>query len=91
MAKKRIDGRHCEDGIYEAFVEGKLQAPKHLARTVHDLYLDPKYNEFRSWDDLEPVQRVYVGIQETEPHSPIQGDSEAGRVPGSSILAVVLS
>ena len=24
--------------IYEAFVEGKLEAPKHLARTIHDLY-----------------------------------------------------
>ena len=24
--------------IYEAFVEGKLEAPKHLARTVHELY-----------------------------------------------------
>jgi hypothetical protein len=23
--------------IYEAFVEGKLEAPKHLARAVHDL------------------------------------------------------
>ena len=27
--------------IYEAFVEGKLEAPKHLARTVHDLYFEP--------------------------------------------------
>jgi hypothetical protein len=26
--------------IYEAFVEGKLEAPKHLARTVNDLYLN---------------------------------------------------
>ncbi len=26
---------------YEAFVEGKLEAPKHLARTVHDLYFEP--------------------------------------------------
>lgn len=34
--------------IYEAFVEGKLQVPKHLARTVHDLYFEPKYEEFRS-------------------------------------------
>jgi hypothetical protein len=34
--------------IYEAFVEGKLEAPKHLARTVHDLYFEPKYDEFRS-------------------------------------------
>ena len=24
--------------IYEAFVEGTLEAPKHLARTVHELY-----------------------------------------------------
>ncbi len=33
--------------IYEAFVEGKLEVPKHLARTVHDLYFEPKYEEFR--------------------------------------------
>jgi hypothetical protein len=32
--------------IYEAFVEGKLEPPKHLARTVHDLYFQPKYDEF---------------------------------------------
>jgi hypothetical protein len=24
--------------IYGAFIEGKLEAPRHLARTVHDLY-----------------------------------------------------
>ena len=33
--------------IYEAFVEGKLPAPKHLARAVHDLYFEPTYDEFR--------------------------------------------
>jgi hypothetical protein len=33
--------------IYDAFIEGKLEAPKHLARTVHDLYFEPKYEEFR--------------------------------------------
>jgi hypothetical protein len=27
--------------IYEAFVEGRLEAPKHLGRTVHDLYFEP--------------------------------------------------
>jgi len=54
--------------IYEAFVEGKLEAPRHLARSVHDLYFEPKYEEFRSrtiWSlsnaftpafkDLEPI------------------------------------
>lgn len=29
--------------IYEAFFEGKLDAPKHLARNVHDLYFEPTY------------------------------------------------
>jgi hypothetical protein len=33
--------------IYEAFVGGKLEAPKHPARTAHDLYFEPKYEEFR--------------------------------------------
>jgi hypothetical protein len=33
--------------IYEAFVEGRLEAPRHLARSVHDLYFEPKYEEFR--------------------------------------------
>ena len=54
--------------IYEAFVEDKLEVPKHLARTVHDLYFEPKYEEFQSrtiWSlsnaftssfkDLEPI------------------------------------
>jgi hypothetical protein len=33
--------------IYEAFIEGGLEVPKHLARSVHDLYFEPKYEEFR--------------------------------------------
>jgi hypothetical protein len=54
--------------IYEAFVEGRLETRKHLARTVHDLYFAPKYEEFQSrtiWSlsnaftsafkDLEPI------------------------------------
>ena len=54
--------------IYEAFVEGKLEAPKHLARAVHDLYFEPTYEEFQprtiwslsnaftsSFKELEPI------------------------------------
>jgi hypothetical protein len=33
--------------MYEAFVEGNLEVPKHLARTVRDLYFEPRYEEFR--------------------------------------------
>ena len=32
--------------IYKAFVEGELEAPKHLARRVHDLYFNPQFEEF---------------------------------------------
>jgi hypothetical protein len=60
--------------IYEAFVEGKLEAPKHLARTVHDLYFEPKYEEFRPRNHLEPFKRVHIGVQGTGSHSTIQGN-----------------
>jgi hypothetical protein len=33
--------------IYEVLVEGRLEAPKHLACSVHDLYFEPKYEEFK--------------------------------------------
>ena len=32
--------------IYRAFVEGELDVPKHLARPVHDLYFNPRVEEF---------------------------------------------
>jgi len=32
--------------VYRAFVEGKLDAPKHLARRFHDQYFDPQVEEF---------------------------------------------
>ncbi|MFY9726978.1 MAG: hypothetical protein WB579_16385 [Bryobacteraceae bacterium] len=32
--------------IYQAFVESDLDAPKHLARQVHDLYFRPVHPEF---------------------------------------------
>ena len=39
--------------IYEAFVEGKLEAPKHLARTVHDLYFEPLRRAMRNGCNAE--------------------------------------
>jgi hypothetical protein len=32
--------------IYRAFVEGELEAPRHLARRVHELYFNPQFEEF---------------------------------------------
>jgi hypothetical protein len=33
--------------IYEAFIRGALEAPRHLARNVHDLYFSPANEEFQ--------------------------------------------
>jgi hypothetical protein len=32
--------------IYRAFIEGDLEAPRHLARVVHDRYFLPNHDEF---------------------------------------------
>jgi Domain of unknown function (DUF932) len=34
--------------IYRAFIEGELDAPKHLARKVHELYFTPQHQEFEA-------------------------------------------
>lgn len=33
--------------IYRAFIEGELEAPRHLARPVHDFYFNPVHEEFQ--------------------------------------------
>lgn len=32
--------------IYRAFVEAELEVPRHLARSVHDLYFNPQHEDF---------------------------------------------
>ena len=34
--------------IYQAFIEGDLDIPRHLARRVHDLYFEPGLDDFRA-------------------------------------------
>jgi hypothetical protein len=77
--------------IYEAFVQGKLEAPKHLARTVHDLYFEPKYEEFRSRTILESVECIYFRLKALDPNPAIQSYGKAGRIPGSAVLTIVLT
>jgi hypothetical protein len=76
--------------IYEAFVEGRLEAPKHLARSVHDLYFEPKYEEFRPRTIWSLSNAFTSAFQGTGPGSTIQGYGETGRIPGSTVLPVVL-
>jgi hypothetical protein len=57
--------------IYQAFIEGELDVPKHLARRVHDLYFEPAFEEFKPrtvWS------RIHVGLQGTGSHPAVQGN-----------------
>ncbi|HET9410044.1 MAG TPA: DUF932 domain-containing protein [Candidatus Sulfotelmatobacter sp.] len=42
----RIEDEQAKLVIYRAFVEGELEAPKHLARRVHEIYFNPPFPEF---------------------------------------------
>jgi hypothetical protein len=42
----RLSDDNAKLTIYRAFVEGKLDAPRHLGRRVHDLYFNPQVEEF---------------------------------------------
>jgi hypothetical protein len=44
-AAQITDGK-AKEIIYRAFIEDQLEAPKHLARTVHREYFEPTYPEF---------------------------------------------
>jgi len=41
-------------------------------------------------DNLEPFQCVHIGVQGTRSHPAIQGDSQAGSIPGGPVLTVAL-
>jgi hypothetical protein len=52
--------------IHEAFGEGKLEAPQHLARTVHELYFELKYDEYRSgtiWSLSNAITSASKGLE----------------------------
>jgi hypothetical protein len=76
--------------IYEAFVEAKLEAPKHLCPKCTRSVLRAEVRRLPAADDLESVECIHIRVQGTRPDSPIQGDGEIRRVPGSEVLAVVL-
>jgi hypothetical protein len=52
--------------IYEAFIEGELEVPKHLARRVHDHYFNPAYEEFRA-RTLWSLSNAFTTFKELEP------------------------
>lgn len=64
--------------IYETFVERKLEAPKHLARTVHDLYFEPKYEDFRSRTIWSLSNAFTSAFKELEPIPQFKATAKLG-------------
>ena len=64
--------------IYRAFVEGKLEAPKHLARTVHDLYFKPQYEEFQSSTIWSLTNAFTSAFKELEPVPQFKATAKVG-------------
>jgi hypothetical protein len=89
LAEERIDGCHRQGGDLRGVRRGQTRSSQTPARTVHDLYFEPKFEEFRSRTIWSPPC-VYVGIQGTRPHSTIQGFGKAGRVHGDPLFTIVL-
>jgi hypothetical protein len=66
--------------IYEAFVEGRLEAPKQLARTVHDLYFEPKYEEFRSRTIRSLSNAFTSALKELDPIPQFKATAQLGEL-----------
>jgi hypothetical protein len=53
--------------IYRAFVEGALDAPKHLARVVHDCYFNPQIEAFAPRTKWSLQNAFTTAFKELEP------------------------
>jgi len=47
-ATNKCNGQVDQLIIYRAFIEDELDAPKHLARRVHELYFAPEHEDFQA-------------------------------------------
>ena len=63
--------------IYRAFIEGELQAPKHLARSGARSLFQPEVCGVSAAHDVEPVECIHIGIQGTGTDPAVQGHREA--------------
>jgi len=84
--------------IYRAFIEGKLDAPKHLARRVHDQYFNPKVEEFvprtvwslsnaftSAFKDLDPIPQFKTTAKLA---SFLEPATTSSRVLGSNLVPI---
>lgn len=64
--------------IYRAFVEDRLDAPKHLARRVHDLYFNPPFEEFAPRTMWSLTNAFTSAFKELEPIPQFKATAKLG-------------
>jgi hypothetical protein len=65
--------------IYRAFIEGDLEAPRHLARKVHELYFRPEHPEFESRNMWSLSNAFTSAFRELDPIPQFRATAKLGR------------
>jgi hypothetical protein len=69
--------------------EGDLQAPKHLAGVVHDLYFNPKYEDFQPRTMWSLSNAFTSAFKELEPIPQFKATAKLGAFMETTSLTVV--
>lgn len=74
--------------IYRAFIEGELNASRRLAGVVHDLYFNPKYEEFQPRTMWSLSNAFTSAFKELDPIPQFQATAKFGEfLPATAGLA----
>ena len=76
--ESQIEDTYAKLVIYRAFVQGELEAPKHLARRVHDLYFEPQVPEFTSRTMWSLENAFTSSFKELEPIPQFKATAKLG-------------
>lgn len=69
--EQQLSAEETKLTIYQAFIEGESEVPKHLSRRVYDLYFNPQPEEFAPRTTWSLSDAFYFGPQRTGPDSAI--------------------
>ena len=90
VAEERVDGRDGQSGHLRSICGGQARSSQTSRPNGPRPLLQADVRGIPVANLLEPLECVHLGIQATGPHPAIQGNGEARRVSGDSVLAVVL-
>ena len=74
----RLSDMEAKSIIYEAFIEGQLDAPKSLVSMVHSLYFDPIYPEFMERSFWSLSNAFTSAFKELKPSSQFEATAKLG-------------